>query len=99
MYIVHAYIQEKPEILTYLYLLFVLLRLCLVNNNCLLQWSYGVVLWELLTRGVTPYPDTDNSAILEYIKGGNRLKKPKQCPDEVYVVIYLAFYCKCYFLS
>ncbi|XP_052284342.1 plexin-A4-like isoform X2 [Dreissena polymorpha] len=50
-------------------------------------WSYGVVLWELLTRGITPYPDIDNSAVLEHVKNGNRLKKPKQCPEEVYNVM------------
>ncbi|XP_052780551.1 plexin-A2-like isoform X2 [Mya arenaria] len=50
-------------------------------------WSYGVVLWELLTRGVTPYPDVENSSILEHVKEGNRLKKPKQCPEDVYNVM------------
>ncbi|KAL4226893.1 Plexin b2a [Mactra antiquata] len=47
-------------------------------------WSYGVVLWELLTRGVSPYPDVDNSDIISHIKDGNRMKKPKQCPEDVY---------------
>ncbi|XP_045167311.2 plexin-A1-like isoform X2 [Mercenaria mercenaria] len=47
-------------------------------------WSCGVVLWELLTRGVTPYPDVDNSDIAAHVKEGNRLKKPKQCPEDVY---------------
>lgn len=47
-------------------------------------WSFGVVLWELLTRGVTPYPDVANSDIITHVKDGNRLKKPKQCPEDVY---------------
>jgi len=41
------------------------------------------VFWELLTRGVTPYPDVEVSGIVEYLKEGNRLKKPKQCPEDV----------------
>lgn len=50
-------------------------------------WSYGVVLWELLTRGVTPYPDVDNSDLPKHVKDGNRMKKPKQCPEDVYALM------------
>ena len=44
-------------------------------------WSYGVVLWELLT-GEVPYRNVDNSAII-YGVGSNRmhLPIPKTCPD------------------
>lgn len=31
-------------------------------------WSYGVVLWGLTSRGVTPYPDFDNFDILNYLR-------------------------------
>ncbi|XP_071081930.1 hepatocyte growth factor receptor-like isoform X2 [Haliotis cracherodii] len=47
-------------------------------------WAYGVVMWELLTRGVTPYPDVDSADLPAYIKGGKRMKKPKQCPENMY---------------
>ena len=47
------------------------------------QWSYGVLLWELLTRGVTPYPDVDNSDLPGYLETGNRMKKPRQCPENM----------------
>ncbi|XP_014209041.1 mitogen-activated protein kinase kinase kinase 12 isoform X2 [Copidosoma floridanum] len=44
-------------------------------------WSYGVVLWELLS-GEIPYKDVDSSAIM-YGVGNNslRLPIPKTCPD------------------
>jgi len=45
------------------------------------QWSYGVVLWELMTRGVSPYPDVDNWDIVTFLKNGRRLPQPPYCPD------------------
>lgn len=50
-------------------------------------WSYGVVLWELMTRGVTPYPDVDNWDILHYLKLGRRMPQPSYCPVLLYEIM------------
>ena len=50
-------------------------------------WSYGVLVWELLTRGVTPYPDVNNWEILNYLKGGHRMLCPSHCPAEIYYLL------------
>jgi len=50
-------------------------------------WSYGVVLWELLTRGATPYPDVANWDVFSYIRSGRRMPQPHLCPDVVYVLM------------
>jgi serine/threonine protein kinase len=47
-------------------------------------WSYGVLLWELMTRGVTPYPDISNWDVRSYIQSGRRLEQPEACPDVVF---------------
>ena len=47
------------------------------------QWSYGVLLWELMTRGETPYEHIENWDIARYILKGNRLERPKYCPISV----------------
>jgi len=49
------------------------------------QWSYGVVLWELMTRGVCPYPEVDNWDIVKYLDSGRRMPQPIFCPDALYV--------------
>ena len=49
------------------------------------QWSYGVVLWELMTRGVCPYPEVDNWDIVKYLVSGRRMPQPTYCPDALYV--------------
>lgn len=58
-----------------------------------LQWSFGIVLWELMTRGVTPYPDVETDNLKKHLTGGHRLKKPRQCPEAMYVfsVVMLSF--------
>ncbi|UJR25877.1 hypothetical protein I4U23_007227 [Adineta vaga] len=47
-------------------------------------WSYGVLLWELLSRGKTPYPGIDNADIFTYVKNGYRLPQPTYCPPLLY---------------
>ncbi|XP_061187862.1 hepatocyte growth factor receptor-like [Saccostrea echinata] len=47
-------------------------------------WSYGVLLWELMTRGAIPYPEVDNWDVCTYIKTGRRLQRPEYCPPHLY---------------
>ncbi|CAF2137619.1 unnamed protein product [Rotaria magnacalcarata] len=47
-------------------------------------WSFGVLLWELMNRGKTPYPGIDNADIYAYIKNGYRLQRPPNCPLLLY---------------
>jgi serine/threonine protein kinase len=50
-------------------------------------WSFGVLVWELLTRGITPYPQIKNEFISRHLKEGNRLPKPEYCPKSIYVIL------------
>ncbi|XP_077487862.1 hepatocyte growth factor receptor-like isoform X3 [Amblyomma americanum] len=50
-------------------------------------WSFGVLLWELMTRGVTPYPEVDNWDIVNFLKQGRRMQQPSYCPDELYDIM------------
>ncbi|GAB6029602.1 macrophage stimulating 1 receptor (c-met-tyrosine kinase) [Chamberlinius hualienensis] len=50
-------------------------------------WSFGVVLWELLTRGIPPYPDVDNFDILRFLRSSRRMPQPSYCPNELYSVM------------
>uniref|UniRef100_A0A8C5QQN5 receptor protein-tyrosine kinase n=1 Tax=Leptobrachium leishanense TaxID=445787 RepID=A0A8C5QQN5_9ANUR len=47
-------------------------------------WSFGVTMWEIATRGQTPYPGVENSEIYDYLRQGNRLKQPPDCLDGLY---------------
>ncbi|XP_052781912.1 hepatocyte growth factor receptor-like [Mya arenaria] len=50
-------------------------------------WSFGVTLWELLTRGMCPYSAVDNWDMMRFIKDGRRLEKPDFCPEEMYQIM------------
>jgi proto-oncogene tyrosine-protein kinase ROS len=47
-------------------------------------WSFGVLLWEIMTLGRNPYPGIDNRDLLEQIEEkGLKLSQPKKCPEVV----------------
>ncbi|KFQ39536.1 Tyrosine-protein kinase Mer, partial [Mesitornis unicolor] len=50
-------------------------------------WAFGVTMWEIATRGMTPYPGVQNHEIYEYLFHGQRLKKPEDCLDELYEIM------------
>ncbi|KAK6185769.1 hypothetical protein SNE40_007926 [Patella caerulea] len=50
-------------------------------------WSFGVLLWELLTRGCFPFVDTADSQIEECIKEGYRLGQPAIISNEMYDIL------------
>ncbi|XP_052804120.1 hepatocyte growth factor receptor-like isoform X2 [Mya arenaria] len=47
-------------------------------------WSFGVTLWELMTRGVRPYSVVDNWDMEKYVKSGRRLPQPRYSPLPLY---------------
>ncbi|KAJ8280298.1 hypothetical protein GJAV_G00052920 [Gymnothorax javanicus] len=57
-------------------------------------WSFGVTMWEIATRGQTPYPGVENSEIYDYLRQGNRLKQPPDCLDSIYSLMH-----SCWLLS
>jgi serine/threonine protein kinase len=50
-------------------------------------WSYGIVLWELYSKGEQPYPNIKAKDLKEQVKSGYRMPKPNDCPDHLYTEI------------
>uniref|UniRef100_A0A672IE43 Tyrosine-protein kinase receptor n=1 Tax=Salarias fasciatus TaxID=181472 RepID=A0A672IE43_SALFA len=50
-------------------------------------WSFGVLLWEILSLGYMPYPCKTNQEVLEFVTSGGRMDPPKSCPGPVYRIM------------
>lgn len=49
-------------------------------------WSYGILLYELVTHGQIPYAGMHNKEVIEQVQRGYRIPRPTNCdcPEEVY---------------
>ena len=46
--------------------------------------GFGVLVWELFTHGLEPYPDMDNSQVWHLVRTGYHMESPEDCPPRVY---------------
>uniref|UniRef100_A0AAU0N4Z7 receptor protein-tyrosine kinase n=1 Tax=Gecarcinus lateralis TaxID=6769 RepID=A0AAU0N4Z7_GECLA len=51
-------------------------------------WSFGVLLWEIVTLGSTPYPGMGATEVMRKVREGYRLEKPVHCRREIYNIMY-----------
>ncbi|CAG9765232.1 unnamed protein product [Ceutorhynchus assimilis] len=47
-------------------------------------WSYGILCWEIFSRGGTPYEGMNNTKAREKIDSGYRMPASENTPDEMY---------------
>lgn len=51
-------------------------------------WSYGILLYEIITYGRAPYPGMDGSSVLQSVSTGYRMPRPVgrgfECPEKMY---------------
>jgi proto-oncogene tyrosine-protein kinase Ret len=46
-------------------------------------WSFGIVGWELITLGATPYPGIPPQNLYHLLKSGYRMECPENCSMEM----------------
>ena len=51
-------------------------------------WSFGIVLYELITQGSKPYPDmTDKEVEQKVTREAYQMQCPKDCPEKLYSIM------------
>jgi fyn-related kinase len=50
-------------------------------------WSFGIVLFELMTHGKTPYSQMTHQQVKEMVGNGWQMPKAEECPDDVYKIM------------
>ena len=50
-------------------------------------WAFGVVLYEIMTRGQTPFPEMTNEEVLDNVIRGYRMPSPVYCREDMYMLM------------
>ncbi|XP_059956953.1 muscle, skeletal receptor tyrosine-protein kinase isoform X5 [Mesoplodon densirostris] len=54
-------------------------------------WAYGVLLWEIFSYGLQPYYGMAHEEVICYVRDGNILSCPENCPLELYNLMRLCW--------
>ncbi|VDL75540.1 unnamed protein product [Nippostrongylus brasiliensis] len=54
-------------------------------------WAFGVLLFEIITLGGSPYPSVSPEEMLPFLENGGRMERPDNCPENFYAVM-----CECW---
>ncbi|XP_038072074.1 BDNF/NT-3 growth factors receptor-like [Patiria miniata] len=54
-------------------------------------WSFGILLWEIVTLGARPYPLLTATTMISKLQQGYRMPKPRQCKKTLYKMM-----CSCW---
>jgi len=47
-------------------------------------WAFGILLWEIATYGMSPYPGVELTDVYQLLESGYRMECPPGCPARVY---------------
>uniref|UniRef100_A0A8R1DIM5 Protein kinase domain-containing protein n=2 Tax=Caenorhabditis japonica TaxID=281687 RepID=A0A8R1DIM5_CAEJA len=50
-------------------------------------WSFGILLFEVITLGGSPYPGMAPEDVLPFLENNGRISKPDNCPEKLYEVM------------
>ncbi|KAF7706209.1 hypothetical protein HF521_019463 [Silurus meridionalis] len=51
------------------------------------MWSFGILLYEIVTFGKIPYTGLSNSEVMARVQRGYRMQCPENCPAELYEIM------------